>query len=84
MKCLRCVDGQFRYGDMPVTKPFMRVLVRQINKERAEKQLARQCRAFEQVIKQLLTSGDQSEFSFSSKSLSKNCSSAMNLSKSRI
>lgn len=36
MKCLRCVEGQFRYGDMPVTKPFMRVLVRQINKERAE------------------------------------------------
>lgn len=49
MKCLRCVYGQFRYGDMPVTKPFMRVLVRQINKERAEKQLARQCRAFELV-----------------------------------
>lgn len=49
MKCLRCVEGQFRYGDMPVTKPFMRVLVRQINKERAEKQMVRQCRAFEQV-----------------------------------
>lgn len=51
MKSLRCVRGQFRYGDMPVTKPFMRVLIRQINKERAEKQLERQCRAFEQVAK---------------------------------
>lgn len=51
MKTLRCVEGQFRYGDMPVTKPFMRVLVRQIAKERAEKQLARQRRAFEQIIK---------------------------------
>lgn len=49
MKTLRCVGGQFRYGDMPVTKPFMRVLIRQINKERAEVQLARQCRAFRQV-----------------------------------
>lgn len=84
MKTLRCVNGQFRYGDIPVTKPFMRVLVRQINKERAEKQMARQCRAFEMVAQQHLSFGDHCEAKFSSKSLSKYCSSLMSLSKSRM
>lgn len=49
MKKLSYANKQFHYGAMPVTKPFMRVLVRQIAKEREEIQLARQCRAFEQV-----------------------------------
>lgn len=50
MKSLRCVRGQFRYGDIPVTKPLLRVLIQQISRERAEKQMARQCRAFEMII----------------------------------
>ena len=37
---------------MPVTKPFMRLLVRQITKEREEIQLARQSKAFEIVAQQ--------------------------------
>lgn len=53
MKTLRCVNGQFKYGEMPVTKPFMRVLVRQIAKQREEIQSERLNKAFGIVAKQL-------------------------------
>lgn len=49
MKKLSYSNKQFRYGDMPVTRPFMRVLVRQIARERAEVESARLNRAFKQV-----------------------------------
>ncbi len=49
MKKLSYSNKQFRYGDMLVTRPFMRVLVRQIARERAEVELARLNRAFKQV-----------------------------------
>ena len=51
MKSLRCSNGQFRYDDMPITKTYLRMLVRKIAAERAERQLSleRQYRAFVQV-----------------------------------
>lgn len=51
MKSLRFSNGQFRYDDMPITKTYLRMLVRKIAAERAERQLSleRQCRAFVQV-----------------------------------
>jgi hypothetical protein len=51
MKTLRFSNGQFRYGDTPITKTYLRMLVRKLAAERAERQLSleRQHRAFEQV-----------------------------------
>ncbi|MFD3238311.1 hypothetical protein ACE2AK_04055 [Rahnella perminowiae] len=51
MKTLRFSNGQFRYDEMPITKTYLRMLVRKLAAERAERQLSleRQHRAFEQV-----------------------------------
>lgn len=46
MNQLKCVQGKFFYGAVPVQKPFVRVLVRQITASRAEVQIERQRRAF--------------------------------------
>jgi hypothetical protein len=52
MKKLRCINRQFFYGEIPVTKPFARVLVRQISKHQEEVQLVRQRRAFKIIAEQ--------------------------------
>lgn len=53
MKKLSYANKRFHYGAMPVTKPFMRVLVRQIAKEREQIQSERLNKAFGIVAKQL-------------------------------
>lgn len=53
MNKLHCVNGCFYYGDMPVRKAFVRVLVRQIARERAEVEMARLSRAFEVIAEKM-------------------------------